>query len=97
MKIALGTDVGGFAWDINEAVELRRMVDAGMTPMQAIQASTFSAADLLGMNGKLGEVSAGAYADLIAVQSDPLKDVSVLEHVAFVMKDGIIYKNEILP
>lgn len=95
MKIALGTDAGGFAWDINEAVELRRMVDAGMTPLQAIQASTSSAADLLGMNGKLGEISVDAYADLIAVQGDPLKEISVLEHVVFVMKDGTIYKNEV--
>ncbi len=93
LKIALGTDVGGFAWDINQAVELRRMVDAGMSPMQAIKASTSVAAELLAMQGKLGELTPGALADLIAVHGDPLKEISALEHVVFVMKDGKIYKN----
>lgn len=94
VKIALGTDAGGFAWDINEAVELRRMVDAGMTPMQAIQSSTSVASELLGMKGVLGEITKGATADIIAVQGDPLKAISVLEHVVFVMKDGKIYKRQ---
>ncbi len=95
VKISLGTDVGGFAWDVNQAVEIKRMVDAGMTSMQAIKASTSVAADLLGMKGKLGELSSGALADIIAVRGDPINDVSVLEHVVFVMKDGKIYKNAI--
>jgi imidazolonepropionase-like amidohydrolase len=95
VKIALGTDVGGFAWDVNQAVELKRMVDAGMTPIQTIKASTSVAAELLGMKGKIGEIAPGAFADLIAVEGDPLKDVSVLEHVVFVMKDGKIYKNAV--
>jgi len=93
VRIALGTDVGGFAWDINQAVELRRMVDAGMTPAQTIKAATSVAAELLGMKGKLGEIGPGAFADLIAVEGDPLKDISALEHTVFVMKDGKIYKN----
>ncbi len=95
VKIAFGTDAGGFAWDVNEAVEFKRMVDAGMTPMQAIKSGTTVAADLLDMNGKIGEISPGAFADIVAVQGDPLQDITVLEHIGFVMKEGRIYKNEI--
>jgi imidazolonepropionase-like amidohydrolase len=95
MRIALGTDVGGFAWDVNQAVEFRRMVDAGMSPAQAIRAATSVAADLLGQAGKLGVVAPGAFADLIAVQGDPLRDITTLGRVRFVMKDGKVYKNEI--
>jgi len=62
--------------------------------MQAIKAATTSAADLLGMNGKLGEISPGALADIIAVKGDPLKDVTLFEHVGFVMKNGNVYKHE---
>ena len=88
VKIALGTDAGGFAWDVNEAIELERMVSAGMTPLQALRAATTVAASLLDQTGKLGEVSPGAYADLIAVRGDPLADIKTLGHVAFVMKGG---------
>ncbi|HYQ85964.1 MAG TPA: amidohydrolase family protein [Bacteroidota bacterium] len=95
VKIALGTDAGGFAWDVNEAVEFKRMVDAGMSPMQAIKASTSVAAELLEMSGKLGEIIPGALADIVAVQGDPLKDITVLEQVKFVMKDGKVYRNDI--
>ncbi|MBI1807722.1 MAG: amidohydrolase family protein [Ignavibacteria bacterium] len=95
MKIALGTDVGGFAWDVNQAVELKRMADNGMTLMQTIKASTSVAAELLDMGGKLGEISPGAFADIIAVQGDPLSDISTLEQVKFVMKDGKVYRNEV--
>jgi imidazolonepropionase-like amidohydrolase len=63
-----------------------------MTPMQAIQAATTSAADLLGRSDELGTVQPGKHADLIAVEGDPLQDVSALEHVRFVMKDGVVYK-----
>ncbi|HEY6191861.1 MAG TPA: amidohydrolase family protein [Bacteroidota bacterium] len=95
VKIAMGTDAGGFAWDINQAVEFKRMVDAGMTPMQAIKAATSAAADLLEMNGKLGEISPGALADLVAVQGDPLQDITLLEQVRFVMKDGKVFLNDL--
>jgi imidazolonepropionase-like amidohydrolase len=95
LKIAFGTDAGGFGWDVNEAVEFKRMVDAGMTPMQAIKSATTVAAELLDMPGKLGEIAPGGFADLVAVQGDPLRDISVLEQVKFVMKDGKVYKNEI--
>jgi imidazolonepropionase-like amidohydrolase len=93
VKIAMGTDAGGFPWDINEAVEMRRMVDAGMTPMQTIQSSTSVAAELLGKQGDLGEIAPGAFADIVAVEGDPLKAISILEHVVFVMKEGHIYKS----
>ncbi len=91
MKIALGTDVGGFAWDVDEAVELKRMVDDGMTPMQAIQAATSKGAELLDMSGKIGEISPGAFADVIAVDGDPLQDISILQQVKFVMKEGKVH------
>jgi len=94
VKIAFGTDVGGFAWDVNQAVEFKSMVSAGITPMQAIKSATTAAADLLDMQGKLGEISPRAFADIVAVQGDPLQDISVLEHVMFVMKDGKVYANE---
>ena len=77
---------------MNQAVELKRMVGAGMTPAQAIRAATSVAAELLDRKGKLGELVPGAFADLIAVQGDPLRDIGVLEHVTFVMKDGRVYK-----
>jgi len=68
------------------------MVKYGMTPMQAIQAATSNAADLLGHSKELGSIKAGKYADMIAVSGDPLKDISLLESVPFVMKDGKVYK-----
>ena len=64
-----------------------------MTPMQAIQSATSRAAELLGKRGELGVVAPGAYADLIAVPSDPLADVAVLKSVQFVMKDGVVFKS----
>jgi imidazolonepropionase-like amidohydrolase len=94
VKIAFGTDAGGFAWTENEAKEFAYMVRWGMTPMQAIRSATTVGAALLDMTGKIGEISPGTFADIIAVQADPLKDISALEHVRFVMKDGKIYKNE---
>jgi imidazolonepropionase-like amidohydrolase len=93
VKIAFGTDVGGFAWTENQAKEFSYMVKWGMTPMQAIKSATTVAAELLDMKGKIGEISPGAYADLIAVRSDPLENIAALEHVAFVMKDGRVFKN----
>ena len=95
VKIAFGTDAGGFAWDVNQAVEFKRMVDAGMTPMQAIQSATSMAAELLDMKGKLGEVTPGSFADIVAVKGDPLQDITLLEHIGFVMKDGKVSRNEL--
>ncbi len=96
VKIAFGTDAGGFDWTENEAKEFSYMVKWGMTPMQAIKAATTVAAELLDMKGKIGEISRGAFADIVASKDDPLKNISVLEHIGFVMKDGKVYKSEIL-
>jgi imidazolonepropionase-like amidohydrolase len=93
VKIAFGTDVGGFKWSEPIAQEFSREVELGMTPMQAIQSATSRAAELLGRRGEIGVVAPGAYADLIAVAGDPLADVNVLKTVQFVMKDGAVFKS----
>jgi imidazolonepropionase-like amidohydrolase len=90
-KLAFGTDAGVYPHGWN-AKQFAIMVKWGMTPMQAIQAATVNAADLLGWKGKVGEVSPGAYADLVAVADDPIADVSTLERVTFVMKGGVVVK-----
>ena len=92
VKIAFGTDVGGFSWSDPIAEEFVREVELGMTPMQAIQSATSRAAELLGKHGELGVVAPGAYADLIAVSGDPLSDIGVLKKVGFVMKDGVVFR-----
>jgi imidazolonepropionase-like amidohydrolase len=97
VKIAFGTDVGGFPWSEPIAQEFPRMVEFGMTPMQAIQAATSRAAELLGKRGELGTVAPGAYADLIAVAGDPLADVNALKNVAFVMKNGSVFRSTLRP
>jgi len=93
VKLAFGTDAGvcdyGTAWK-----QFAFMVKYGMTPMQAIQAATSSAADLLGRTDQIGSVKLGKFADLVAVTGDPLKDVSLLENVQFVMKDGRVFKQK---
>jgi imidazolonepropionase-like amidohydrolase len=88
VKIAFGTDVGGFSWDEPIAQEFGRMLEFGMSPMDAIRSATSRAAELLDMTGDLGVIAPGAYADVIAVNGDPLRDVNALKNVAFVMKDG---------
>lgn len=92
VKIAFGTDSGVYPHGWN-AKQFAHMVRWGMTPMQAIQAATVSAADLLGQSKRLGSIEPGKAADLIAVPADPLRNVSILEKVSFVMKDGRVYKN----
>jgi imidazolonepropionase-like amidohydrolase len=94
VKIAFGTDVGGFPWTDPIAQEFVRVVELGMTPMQAIQSATSRAAELLGKRGELGVVAPGAYADLVAVTGDPLADISVLKKVGFVMKDGVVFRGQ---
>jgi imidazolonepropionase-like amidohydrolase len=93
VKIAFGTDVGGFVWTDPIAQEFGREVEFGMTPMQAIQSATSRAAELLGMSAEIGRVAPGVFADLIAVESDPLEDVAALKNVSFVMKDGVVFKS----
>ena len=93
VKIAFGTDVGGFSWNDPMAKEFPYMIQFGMTPMQAIQSATSRAAEMLGMKGQLGVIAPGALADIVAVGGDPLKDVKVLEKVVFVMKDGKVFRD----
>ena len=68
------------------------MVEYGMTPVQAIQSATAAASDLLGRSSEVGSIQPGKYADVIATSGDPLENVSLLEHVQVVMKDGLVYK-----
>lgn len=91
VKVAFGTDAGVFPHGLN-AREFKVYVDLGMTPLRAIQTATLSAADLLGWSNRVGRIQPGYYADVIAVAGDPLKDVTELERVKFVMKGGKVYK-----
>ncbi len=93
VKIAFGTDAGGFPWSEPLAQEFARELEFGMTPMQAIQSATSRAAELLGKTAELGVVAPGAYADVIAVAGDPLADINELKSVGFVMKDGVVFKS----
>jgi imidazolonepropionase-like amidohydrolase len=95
VKIAYGTDAGGYAWTENQAKELSYMVRYGMTPMQAIQSATTVAAALLDRAGDFGAIETGKYADIIGVIGDPLAKIDELERVRFVMKGGETYRNEI--
>ena len=90
--MAFGTDAGVYPHGDN-AKQFYYMVKFGMTPGQAIRSATSSAADLIGRSQDVGTIEPGKYADIIAVQSDPLADVRALEHVDFVMKGGTIYKD----
>jgi imidazolonepropionase-like amidohydrolase len=92
VKISFGTDIGGFDWGTTPAVEFPYMVKYGMTPMQAVQSATSTAAEMLGMQNDVGGVSPGKYADLVAVKGDPLADISLLQKIDFVMKGGEVYK-----
>ncbi|HKD51392.1 MAG TPA: amidohydrolase family protein [Candidatus Acidoferrum sp.] len=95
VKIALGTDAGGFDWKkVNQAKEFEYYVQYGMTPMQAIRTGTSVAAELLGWSDKAGTLEAGKWADLVAVSGDPLKDITELQRVKFVMKGGTVHKSE---
>ncbi len=93
VKVAFGTDAAVYPHGLN-AHEFAVYVRLGMTPLQAIQTSTINAADLLGWSNKVGTLDTGKWADLIAVDGDPLKDVTTLEKVKFVMKGGAVVKND---
>lgn len=90
VKIAFGTDAGGFDWKENPAQEFKYMVDWGMTPAEAIRAATVTASELLGMQDQIGTIEVGKLADIVAVPGDPLKDITVLQKVDFVMKGGVV-------
>ena len=92
VKMAFGTDAGVYPHGDN-ARQFHYMVQFGMTPAQAIHAATSSAADLIGRSKDVGTIEQGKYADIIAVDTDPLADVRALEHVNFVMKGGAVYKD----
>ncbi len=93
VKVAFGTDAAVYPHGLN-AGEFHVYVKLGMTPLAAIQTATINAADLLGWTKTVGTVEVGKWADLIAVDGDPTKDVTTLEHVKFVMKGGTVYKND---
>jgi len=91
VKMTFGTDAGVCPYDA-AAHQFAFMVKYGMTPMQAIQSATISAATLIGKPEEFGSIRAGKFADLVAVDGDPIADIRQLEHVSFVMKEGVIYK-----
>ena len=93
VKIVFGTDMGGIAWTEPIAQEFSQMVRLGMTPMDAIKSATSRPAEMLDMSGKIGVIAPGAYADVAAVNGDPLQDVKILENVQFVMKDGKVFQS----
>jgi imidazolonepropionase-like amidohydrolase len=93
VKVAFGTDAAVYPHGLN-AGEFHVYVSMGMTPLAAIQTATINASDLLGPKYFVGALEPGKWADVIAVDGDPTKDVTILEHVRFVMKGGSVYKNE---
>jgi imidazolonepropionase-like amidohydrolase len=91
VKIAFGTDAGVYPHGQN-AREFAYMVEAGIAPIDAVRAATINAAALLNQSGRLGSIEPGYAADIVAVSGDPLRDISQLQHVQFVMKEGVVYK-----
>jgi len=94
VKIVYGTDMGGIPWTEPVAQDFPHMVEFGMAPMEAIQSATSRAAVMLDMEGKIGVIAPGAFADVIAVNGDPLRDINLLENVDFVMKDGQVVRGK---
>jgi imidazolonepropionase-like amidohydrolase len=95
VRIVFGTDMGGISWTEPEAQEFARMLEFGMSEMDTIRAATTKAAEMLDETGQLGIVAPGAYADVVAVRGDPTRDIRELERVGFVMKGGVVVKNEL--
>src|SRR5580692_10886398 len=95
VRIVFGTDMGGIPWSEPIAQEFSRMVGLGMAPMEAIKSATSRPAEMLDMQGQVGAITPGAFADVIAVNGDPLADIVILQNVQFVMKDGKVFRNEI--
>ena len=93
VKIAFGTDAAVYPHGLN-AKQLTKFVRLGMSPVAALQTATVNAADLLGWSAKVGSIEPGKWADIIATDADPTQDISTTEHVKFVMKGGVVYKNE---
>jgi imidazolonepropionase-like amidohydrolase len=91
VKVALGTDAGVYPHGLNGG-EFWTMVKLGLTPAQALQAGTVNAADLMGWTDQVGSIEPGKFADIVAVNGDPMANIEILEHVDFVMKGGVVYK-----
>lgn len=95
LKIVFGTDIGGIPWSEPIAQELGIMNKFGMTPIEAIRSATVRPAEMLNMQGEIGVIAPGAYADIIAVRGDPLRDVTELGRVTFVMKNGLVFAHDL--
>jgi imidazolonepropionase-like amidohydrolase len=93
VKVALGTDAAVYSHG-NNAVEFVLMAADGMTPAQSLKAGTVSAADLLGLSSKIGTLEAGKLADIVAVPGNPIENIKVTQSVMFVMKEGVVYRND---
>ena len=93
VKIALGTDAAVYPHG-NNAIEFMLMANDGMTPAQALRAGTSAAADLLGLQKKIGTLEPGKLADIVAVPGSPLQDIKVTQSVIFVTKEGVVYRND---
>src|SRR5256885_2857432 len=93
VKVAFGTDAAVYPHGLN-AHEFAVLVKMGMTPIRAIQTATVNAADLLGWSDRIGTIEVGKFADIVGVSGDPAKDITTLEHPVFVMKGGVVYRNE---
>jgi len=95
LKIVLGTDSGCFPWSVNQAKEFEYLVKkAGFSNMDAIKAGTSVAAELLGQSASIGHLAPGMLADIVAVPGDPLQDITALQRVMFVMKNGQIFRHD---
>jgi imidazolonepropionase-like amidohydrolase len=94
VRVALGTDAGVYPHGLNGG-EFWSMVELGLTPTQALQSGTVNGAELMGWADRIGVIREGMFADMVAVKGDPLGDIHLLQHVQFVMKDGVVYKNEL--
>jgi imidazolonepropionase-like amidohydrolase len=92
VKIAYGTDIGGYDWSLPQAKDFSYFVSWGLTPIQAIQTATINAAELLGQVGQIGEIKVGALADIIALKQDPTKNIESLQNIDWIMKDGKVYQ-----
>ncbi len=94
MKIVLGTDAGGYPWTMNNFEELEIMVEHGISPKKALQYATLTPAELMDWQDDIGTLEKGKFADVVAVQGNPLDDISVLKNIRFVMKGGKVYRND---
>ena len=92
VKIAYGTDIGGYDWSLPQAKDFSYFVSWGLTPIQTMQTATVHAAELLGQVDQIGEIKAGTLADIIALKQDPTKNIESLQNIDWIMKDGKVYK-----